>query len=135
MPQWFRTILFMKDLGSSNLGNLRSLLVQGLGRGVGRGGSLIKELLFLLQKVISFLHSFYHSYMSELVLSIFQRTMVNIYQIWFFDFLENQGYIRASSLCFLRIMGIYIYIDICLRACSFDFLNHGYISEPALLII
>ncbi len=52
-------------------------------------------------------------------------------------FLENQGYIRASSLCFLRIMGvyIYIYIDIYLRACSFDFLNHGYISEPALLII
>ncbi len=30
-----------------------------------------------------------------------------------FDFLENQGYIRASSLCFLRIMGIYMCVCVC----------------------
>jgi hypothetical protein len=57
--------------------------------------------------------------MSELVLPVFWRTKVISEPVPF---------------VLLRIMGIiYIYIYICLRACSFDFLNHGYISEPALL--
>jgi hypothetical protein len=45
-----------------------------------------------------------------------------LYQSQFPLFFENHGY-----MC--------VCVCVCLRACSFDFLNHGYISEPALLII
>ncbi len=48
-----------------------------------------------------------------------------------FIFLENQGDIRASSLCFLRIFGVCVCVCLSLRACSFDFLNHGYIRTSS----
>jgi len=58
--------------------------------------------------------------------------MVNIYQIWFFWFYGEPRLYQSQFPLFFENHG---YIYICLRACSFDFLNHGYISEPALLII
>ncbi len=55
-----------------------------------------------------------------------QRTAVFIIEGYFiplfilsFDFLENQGYIRASSLCFLRIMGICVCVCVCVSQSLF----------------